>query len=102
MTTINVRSVTQCIVVDPATHAINVINAGPQGPPGVGGTASSYMHTQTIVSSSWVINHGLGFKPSVDTYDTDGSSIEGHAIHHTDNQVEVQLLTPHAGTARLS
>ena len=93
---------TQRIEVSPATSAITIVNAGPQGPPGVGGLASSYMHTQTILSTSWVINHNLNFRPSVDVYDTTGASIEGHIIHHSLNQVEVQLLNPRAGTARLS
>lgn len=37
MTNINVQALTQRIVVDPATQAISVINAGPQGPRGFPG-----------------------------------------------------------------
>jgi hypothetical protein len=79
------------------------LTVGPQGPPGPPGTgAASFFHTQSSASTSWVINHNLGFKPSVDVFDTNGITIEPHIIHHTINQVEVQLLTPRAGTARLS
>lgn len=99
---IEVVAKTQRIVVDPSTQAVSVINAGPQGPAGVGGTASNFFHTQVSENPSWVINHNLGFRPSVDTYNVDGSEVEGHVIHHTLNQLEIQFLTPRAGTARLS
>ena len=102
MSTIQVRSETQQIIVDPATSVVSIINAGPQGPPGVGGTAAYFVHTQVAVSTSWVVNHNLGFNPSVDIIDSNGNIVEGHIIYHTLNQLEVQLLTPRAGTARLS
>lgn len=101
MSNIAVLSRTQRIVVSAPDH-ISVINAGPQGPAGLGGNAASYEHTQAVASTSWVINHGLGFKPSIDVYDITGTPIDPFIIHHSSNQSEVQLLTPRTGTARAS
>lgn len=97
---------TQRIVVNPATQAVSVILAGPVGPIGPVGPAGpatgNYEHIQTVLSTSWVVNHDLGFKPNVSVFDTSGVSIEANVIYHTINQVEIQFLTPRAGTARFS
>ena len=101
MSEITVVSRTQRILAHtPST--VTVVNAGPQGPQGLGGSAASYEHIQTVVSNSWVFNHNLGFKPSIDVYDIFGNEIDAHVIHHTVNQAEVQLLNPRAGSARAS
>jgi hypothetical protein len=117
-TSILVTNSTQRIIVNPATQAVSVILAGPVGPAGPSGSigpvgpvgptgpsgsaAASFEYTQLIASNSWVINHGLGFKPNVSVFDVSGATIDASLIFHTDNQVEVQFLTPRAGTARLS
>lgn len=37
---------------------------GPQGPPGPGGgEGGSYVHTQAVAASQWVITHNLGSMP---------------------------------------
>lgn len=101
---IEVLARTQRIVVDPSTSAVSVINAGPQGPPGIGGgSTNSYTHTQVETASSWVINHYLGFKPNITVEEADtGHVVECAEIHHSTIQVELQFNTPRAGTARLS
>lgn len=125
MTTVQVISQTQVIeapiviqeiTVDPITSEITlvtsddnpiaVINAGPQGPRGVQGPAGAdsafFNYTQVTPSNSWVINHNMGFYPNVTTFDDTGRLFEANEIHHSVNQLEIQLLTPRAGTARLS
>jgi len=106
---IEVDSGFQQVIVDPATSAVSIINAGPPGPPGImgppgpsGAASDSHEHVQSIQSSSWVINHNLGFKPNVTIFDISGALIEDAIIHKTINQVELQFLTPRVGTARLS
>lgn len=94
----------QQIIVDPITTSISVINAGPQGPPGSGGGATnSYFHTQVAETSSWLINHNLGFRPNITVQEAvTGRMIMCSEIHHSTSQVELQFNTPRAGTARLS
>lgn len=108
MTNITVRHVTQRIVVDPGTHNIAVINAGPRGPrglpgpPGASGEGAVFEFTQAAPSSSWVINHNLGVYPIFDAIESStGLELWPGVIHHSLNQVELTFLTPRAGTARL-
>lgn len=103
MSQVTVKIRTQRIEVNPVTSAITVINAGPIGPAGIdGGSAATYNHEQTTPNASWVINHNLGFYPNVTAFDDIGRVIEAAEIHHSVNQLEIQLLSPRAGTARLS
>jgi len=96
----------QYIKVNPVTSVISVDRGGPQGPPGppgppgVGG--GSYLHEQTVASTSWLINHDLGFRPNVDVFDETGRRIRAAVIHHTDNQTELQFLSVRTGEAHLS
>lgn len=104
MSKVVVLSRTQHIIVNPVTSAVSVVNAGPQGPPGVGGgSTNSYHHVQTEPASSWVINHYLGFRPNITVEEEGtGSEILCSELHHSTIQVELQFNIPRAGTARLS
>ena len=106
MNAINVVSRVQYIRINPITSAVSVERAGPQGPRGLQGPAGvgggSYLHTQSVASTSWLINHGLGFKPNVDVFDETGRRIRAAVIHHTDNQTELQFLSVRTGEAHLS
>lgn len=101
---IEVKSRTQRIEVDSADGHVAIINAGPQGPPGVGGgITNSFFYTQASPASSWVINHNLGFRPNVTVEEAGtGVQIMCAEIHHSVTQVELQFNIPRAGTARLS
>lgn len=46
---------------------------------GSGGTG--YFHTQSQPSTSWVINHGLGYRPAVDVVDLGGNRLYCHVQH---------------------
>lgn len=77
--------------------------AGPQGPPGpAGGGGAGYLHTQTIADTTWIINHNLGYKPSVELIDSGGNEFDAEVTHISDNQVNVYLVAPLAGIARLN
>lgn len=73
---------------------------GPEGPPGDSG--GFHLHEQTVLSTSWVSNHNLGYHPNVDAFDELGRRLRPAVIHHTLNQTELQFLTPRIGTANFS
>jgi len=95
MTTVSVTDNSAGTVVTVATE-------GPQGPAGGGGGGSAYQFTQSSPSTTWTINHNLGYKPIVDAYDTGSQQIEALVTHPTVNQTLILLTTPVAGFARLT
>ncbi len=100
---IRVHSRTQTIVLDPATQAVSVVNAGPQGPAGMAGTGSDSMNfTQGSALTEWIINHNFGFYPSVSVYSVGGVEMIADVRNITSNQVRIYFNSPTAGSARLS
>lgn len=100
-----VSSRTERIIVNPETRSVAIVYAGPIGPrgfDGFGGLPEFFEYSQVTPSTSWLINHNLGYKPNVDVRDENGVRLRVGVIHHTDNQTEVQTLTPRVGTATLS
>ena len=65
-----------------------------------GGSGASYLHTQAAPSSSWNVNHNLGFKPDVATYSVGGLEFVAEVLHISDNQLTITLAAPTAGFAR--
>lgn len=70
---------------------------GPEGPPGGGG----HTHTQPVPAAQWVINHNLGFRPSVTLLTPGGVEFWAKVTHLSINQTVIDLTTPLAGSARL-
>jgi hypothetical protein len=60
----------------------------------------SYVHTQTTPQSEWIVNHGLGYKPSVSVYTTGGVEVEAEIVHISDYQLRVRFGSPQTGYAR--
>jgi hypothetical protein len=85
------------VVTVPQTSVVTATTAGPQGPSG-----SAYVHTQSSSSSTWTINHNLGFRPSVELLDSGSQEIDGDIAHPTINQTVVTLNPATAGLARLT
>ena len=109
MTTVNVTAVSNTITVTegdagttvvtvPVTSVVTATTEGPQGPAGSGG----YVFTQTTPSTTWTINHNLGFRPSVELLDTGSQEIDGEVAHPSVNQTVVTLNPATAGLARLT
>lgn len=108
MTTVNVSSVTNTVTVTengsstvvtvPVTNTVTAITQGPQGPAGSG----AYIYTQATISSTWTINHNLGFRPSVELLDSGSNEIDGDIAHPSINQTVVTLNPASAGFARLT
>ena len=74
---------------------------GPQGPPG-DGAASSYTHVQSTPDDIWVIDHGLGFNPSVTVVDSGGAQVEGDVRYVSVVQVTITFSAGFSGKAYLS
>jgi hypothetical protein len=72
---------------------------GPPGPPGESGVAFEYQ--QTTESSSWLINHNLGFLPVLSVFNQAGHPIEGEVLNLNTNQTQVNFKIPIRGSARL-
>lgn len=70
--------------------------AGPPGPAGTGG----FLHTQGSASASWVVNHNLGFRPTVQVYDTGGSVVNAEIVHVSINQCQILFAAPVSGYCR--
>lgn len=70
-----------------------------QGP---AGASQSYTHVQGAASAEWIVNHNLGFRPSVEIFDTGGAEIDGAVLHVTPNQTRISFAVPVAGSARLT
>ncbi|MBX5462815.1 MAG: hypothetical protein IRZ28_17200 [Steroidobacteraceae bacterium] len=69
---------------------------GPQGPKGDPGDATTYVHTQSIPSSTWTINHNLARYPSVTVVDSTGGVLFGAVEYVNQNTV---IITFGGGTA---
>lgn len=97
-------------ITAPATaDVVELIHPGPQGPTGpqgpigpVGPASAFYVHTQSTPSSTWTINHNLGFKPAVELLDSGSQEIDGEVSHPNVNQTVVTLNPASAGVARLN
>lgn len=101
MTTVSVtEEKTSVTVTENNVVIVEVKAAGPQGPAGPSG--AGYTHIQSIASTTWTINHNLGYRPSVEILDSGSQEIEGDVSHPTVNQTVVTLSPATAGTARLN
>jgi len=110
MTTVNVISVDNTVVVTqdgsttvvtvPVTSTVTALTAGPQGARGPVGAGLDF--SQTSSATTWTINHNLGYKPSVDVYDSGSQQIQAEVSHTSVNQTIIVLTAPSSGFARLT
>ena len=90
-------SVAAAVAVDETT-----LQATVNPSPGVGdGAAGAYVYQQSTPATTWTINHGLGYRPSVELLDSGSQEIEGEVSHPTVNQTVISLSPATAGLARL-
>lgn len=99
----------EVIVVEPIIPVINVINAtptinvaapGPQGPAGPSGSSAVfYVHTQSVPSAVWTINHDLDGHPTVVVLDSAGTQCEGTFTYPSTNQMVITFTSAFTGTA---
>jgi hypothetical protein len=88
------------IVVQPVIPVIEVTAPGPQGPAGQFSPGDvAYTHTQAVASSTWTINHNLGFNPTAVVLDSAGTNCEGSFSYPTVNQMVINFNSAFTGTA---
>lgn len=76
---------------------------GPQGEPGENGLGSvTYVHTQSVASTSWTINHDLGKWPSVTVVDSTNRLVFAMVEYIDENNLVVTVAAPFAGLAYLN
>ena len=63
---------------------------------------SIYVHSQNIASTSWEVEHNLGFFPNVTVVDSAETQVEGNVIYNNMNRVTIEFSTAFAGKAYLS
>lgn len=69
--------------------------AVPQGP------IAAYTHDQPSPDFTWTINHNLGYRPSVELFDSGSQEFDAEVSHPTVNQAVVTLTIATSGFARL-
>lgn len=62
----------------------------------------SYTHSQGSDSSTWTIEHNLGFYPSVSVFMSSGDVVEGAIEHQDVNTLTITFSVAISGTAYLS
>ena len=90
------------VIVQPVTPNIVVTTPGPQGPAGTFNVGSvSFTYYQTPASSTWTIDHNLGFKPVAVVIDSAGTNCEGSISYPNNNTMVITFNSAFEGTAYL-
>lgn len=58
-----------------------------------------YEHVQSVAASTWLVNHNLGFNPTVHVYSPGGVEVEASVVHVTPNQTQIGFNAPATGYA---
>lgn len=75
---------------------------GPQGPVGPAGSDTTYVHTQTAPSDTWVIAHGLDKYPAVDVVDSGSNVVVGDIHYNNTNTLTITFVAAFSGRAFLN
>ena len=79
------------ITTDSSTKTLT-ISAASSTPP-------RYEHTQASASATWVVNHNLGFYPTVHIYSAGRVEVEADYVHNSVNQTTINFNTARTGIA---
>lgn len=74
---------------------IRVTAPGPQGNP----ADVFYVHTQSVASAVWTINHNLGGQPTAVVLDSAGTQCEGTFSYPSNNQMVITFTAAFTGVA---
>lgn len=75
---------------------------GPKGDPGLVLVDIFYTHNQNTPSSTWTINHNLGFYPGITVVDSSGNVVEGSYTYQDANTIIISFSGAFSGKAYLS
>ena len=91
---------TEVIIVQPVIPNVTITAPGPQGPAGTFTPSDiAYTHTQAVSSSTWTINHNLGFNPLAIVLDSGGTQCEGSVTYPSTNQMIITFTGAFTGVA---
>lgn len=65
-------------------------------------TALRYVHTQAADSTTWTINHNLGYMPNVTVIDSGGNDVEGSISYTNLNSLDITFTASISGVAYLT
>lgn len=98
----------------PNTLAIGTVTSGVAPTVTITGTAPSqtlnftlpmagaYTYTQSSPSTTWTINHNLGFRPAVTVVDSGGTTVVGDVTYVSENSLSISFSSSFGGVAYLS
>lgn len=75
---------------------------GPKGDKGDPGEDLNYLHTQSVASDEWTINHNLGKYPSVTVIDSAGDEVVGEIEYIDTNNLKIKFAGGFSGKATLN
>jgi hypothetical protein len=67
-----------------------------------GATASSFIYTQAVAASTWIITHNLGYNPNITILDNLGNTIEGQVAMTSLTTTTITFSQAITGVAYLS
>lgn len=73
---------------------------GDKGEPGA--ATPTFIHTQSVPSDTWLINHDLAKVPAIVVTDSGGSVVEGDIKYDSNHQVTITFSSAFAGVAYLN
>lgn len=83
--------------VSAQSAAPTLLVAGLRGPAGTSG--ATYRHNQTGALDTWIVNHNLGYQPSISAFSIGGKLMLVDVQHFSDNQARIYFDGPVAGYA---
>lgn len=63
---------------------------------------AAYVHTQSVALGTWIINHNLGYRPSVEVFNSASQEVDADVQNPTINQTLILFTMPISGFARLT
>lgn len=80
-----------------------VIPQGPVGPQGPAGLDTGFFrHNQSAPAATWVVEHNLGYYPSVSVQDSAGTNVFGDVVYLDQNNLTITFRNAFGGYANLS
>lgn len=80
---------------EPTEELVLAVTPYLKGDPG--DAATQFIHTQSVPSDTWTVNHNKGFRPNALVYSIGWVEIETLVVHVSENQLVVQLNSPQTG-----
>ena len=83
------------VITEPSEALVISVVPYLKGDPG--DAAAQFIHTQSVPSNTWIVNHNKGYRPLATVYSVGWVEIEAAVTHVSENQLTVQLNNPQAG-----